>query len=250
LTLRTSLKVEPREDSLLRVKKWLRKYSAAALDLAYPFRCPVCNASVKRSKNFVCENCLGELEGLVSRQKTDDPYGLTLQSEGVEVRALADFEFPLSVLVHACKYKYNPLLLKSLTESLFEFASLEIYGEVLIPVPLHPVRKRERGYNQSKLIAEVFSSKTNIPLEPGLLIRKKPTQGQAGLHKDARHLNVKGAFEVPEKMKSELFRKRIVLVDDVCTTGTTLSECAAPLIDAGASCVSAVVLGIRELKLK
>lgn len=245
----TLLSTELQKTIRSRYEKWITCYKEAALRLLYPGRCPVCNTSNNCEKAFICSNCLGELEGLVPLQNGTAPSELGIHGEGVEIQALAYFESPLTHLVHTCKYTYNPYLLRSLTKSLLGFYTGDIRGDFFIPVPLHPVRQRERGYNQSRLIAEALSSKTGIPLEPGLLRRGKITRIQAGLQKDARYANVKDAFEMPGKTGRNLEGRHPVLVDDVCTTGATLSACAAPLIDAGATRVSAVVLGIRKMKV-
>lgn len=115
-------------------------------------------------------------------------------------------------------------------------------ADVLVPVPLHKKRLRKRGYNQSALIARLFSAKTGIRVDETLLLRAKSTKTQTALHVDARQKNVKNVFTArPCK------GLRIILVDDVKTTGSTLSECAKTLKRAGAERVYALAACADEL---
>ena len=112
-------------------------------------------------------------------------------------------------------------------------------ADVLAPVPLHPRRLRQRGYNQSALLAQELSSLLELPLEQELLVRVRNSQPQVDtLSREERRANVAGVFAagaVPS-------RTRVMLIDDVATTGSTLLECAAALKDAGAFRVHGLVL--------
>ncbi len=108
---------------------------------------------------------------------------------------------------------------------------------VLVPVPLHRARERERGYNQSQLLAHALGKRTGLPVV-SILARTRHTSSQA--HGDAagRWLNVRDAFELKRQLELAC---AVVLVDDVCTTGATLDECAKVLSAAGVGKVSALV---------
>lgn len=112
--------------------------------------------------------------------------------------------------------------------------------DIIIGVPLHNRKKRERGYNQSELISRVLSREIGIPVVSGLLKRIRDTQPQSLLPRHKRHLNVKGAFCLKEADK--VADKAVLLVDDVLTTGSTLNECARVLKNAGAKKVTAAVI--------
>ena len=101
--------------------------------------------------------------------------------------------------------------------------------DMIIPVPLHPKKKKKRGYNQSDCIAEGLSQSLQIPYYSDLLIRTVNTQTQTKKHKDERWENVKGVFDVqnPEQLQG----KHVLLVDDVITTGATIEHCALSLIE-------------------
>jgi ComF family protein len=104
-------------------------------------------------------------------------------------------------------------------------------ADLIVPVPLHPKRQAERGYNQSALLARELSRQVGLPVAPAELVRTVRTRPQVGLNRDERRANIAGAFRCAGKVTD----LRIVLVDDVCTTGATLEACAAELRSAGAA---------------
>lgn len=113
----------------------------------------------------------------------------------------------------------------------------------LVPVPLAPVRERERGYNQSALLARALAARWAIPVWEDCLSRVRATATQTRLTPDQRRHNVSGAFRASRGAASRLRGTHLVLVDDVVTTGATLSECATTLFDAGARIISIVTFG-------
>jgi ComF family protein len=117
-----------------------------------------------------------------------------------------------------------------------------IQGDFITPVPLHPARLRERGYNQASLIAKILSEAITIPLAPNELERVRHTPRQSELGQKDRFTNIQGAFKM--KPSSELMGKRIILVDDLLTTGATASEAAKTLKAAGAVEVTVIALSI------
>jgi ComF family protein len=102
---------------------------------------------------------------------------------------------------------------------------------VLVPVPLHPRRLRERGFNQSELLAQALGRRSGLVVAPEALVRRKETPPQTGLTAAARRSNVSGAFTV--RRRSRVAGRVVVLVDDVVTTGATARACAAALRAAG-----------------
>ncbi len=111
-------------------------------------------------------------------------------------------------------------------------------ADIIAPVPLHPSRLAERGYNQSALLARVLAAEVGVPLDERLLIRHRATAHQVGLGQAERTRNVTGAFAC----RGAAAGKRVMLVDDVATTGATLEACAVALREAGATNVAALTL--------
>jgi ComF family protein len=151
---------------------------------------------------------------------------------------------PGADLIHGFKYAGARSLAQVLARR-----SLDAFGKVnpsvpdfIVAVPLHPARLRQRGYNQSQLLAEELTLLTGVITAPGLLVRDRATRAQATLPPERREANVSGAFVV--RYPEVLVGKAVTVVDDVATTGATLRACAGPLLDAGASRVTAVVAAI------
>lgn len=107
--------------------------------------------------------------------------------------------------------------------------------DVVVPVPLHPARLRERGYNQAELIAKPLARKLHLPLGPYLLVRTKPRPSRLLLSRRERWLTVRGAYEIRKGARVD--NLRVLLIDDVFTTGATLDACARALKKAGAKSV-------------
>lgn len=117
---------------------------------------------------------------------------------------------------------------------------------IIMPVPLHPKRLRERGFNQSQLLAKQVAGQTDIPIDFLSLRRIRYTFPQAGLHKDERKKNVYHAFSL--RNQPGIKGKTILLIDDVATTRNTLNECARELLLSGAKSVLGLVLAIASLE--
>lgn len=157
-------------------------------------------------------------------------------------RSLVAFDTAAKRLVHAMKYGDMHAAaadLAALAEKSAVFAG-HLRGAVLVPVPLFPKKLNERGYNQSRILAKELSRRIPETAFEELIVRVRDTGTQTRLSADARRGNVRGAFAVPEKLKKRVRKTaRYVVVDDVFTTGSTLSECALALKKAGAEIVDA-----------
>ncbi|MFZ2089736.1 MAG: ComF family protein [Desulfobaccales bacterium] len=196
--------------------------------------CPACEARVEWVASPLCP-CCGRVFPV--RAGADHLCG-PCQSEPppfARARAAAIYDKneddPPSLAIKAFKYSRRldmlPVMHHWLRRPLC--LNLVIESDLLTPVPLHPRRLRQRGFNQALLLAQAFPE---IPLERELLVRQRHTPPQAGLNPKERRDNVKGAFAVP---RPELVKGRtILLIDDVFTTGATVRECARVLRRAGA----------------
>ncbi len=146
-------------------------------------------------------------------------------------------------MIHAFKYNQRTHLRYPLALLATEGMSGIMTGHaahLIVPVPLHISRLRQRGFNQAVLLGKVMSQQLSLPLLPDALVRTKRTEPQIKLSAAERRLNVKGAFTV--KRADSVVGKRILLLDDVMTTGSTMDECAKELKKAGASAVIAATI--------
>jgi ComF family protein len=148
-------------------------------------------------------------------------------------------------IVHALKYEGWARVADQMADRMARLSwPADVVEEraALIPVPLASARKRERGYNQSELLARGLSRRWRIPVLDGVIARLRATESQTRLTPEQRQGNVAGSFQIGEGMNS-LVGAHIILVDDVVTTGATLNECAKVLYKAGARIISYVTFG-------
>lgn len=214
----------------------IRHSIGLGLDLLYPPRCGGCGAA---GQGWWCPACAaGEAplgEAGITRARLDDGRPL------LEI-AWARFGPPLREGIHALKYGGSPQLAGPFGERMAQAWQAGAAGwtaDLIAPVPLHAARQRERGYNQSERLAEVVARVIGCPLERAALARLRATAQQAQLDRDARQANVAGAFAArPDRVSG----RRVLVIDDVYTTGATLRSCAAALYAAGAADVAALTL--------
>lgn len=224
----------------------LRGLGALTLDFAFPPVCLACGDAVG-TPDGLCAPCWG---GLVPISPPFCPVlGLPFAAdmgETVSIQALADppvFDRARSAvaynemagrLIAKLKYADRPeiaLYCARMTAA----AGGDMLGEdaVLVPVPLHAGRQRQRRYNQSSELARALAGLANRPVAYDLIVRHKATRQQVGLSARARAKNVEGAFRVAPRARDRLGGARVVLVDDVLTTGATVSAAARALKRAG-----------------
>jgi ComF family protein len=149
--------------------------------------------------------------------------------------SLGPYEGPLRVAVHELKYRGRRRVAGRLAEAMAREAGargLFDVDAVLVPVPLHPRRKRERGFNQAELLAAELGRRLGVPVAASALVRRACTPAQTGLSAAERRKNVAGAFAV--RRRAQVVARVVVLVDDVVTTGATARACARALREAGA----------------
>ncbi len=216
-----------------------------ALDLLFPLSCLGC----RREGKLLCQDCADNLPRLKTPycRVCAEPNARSLcrWCSGIApgfdgLRAPYLMEGPLREAVHALKYRGIRAAAPQLAELLANFMkSHSIPGEELVPVSLHPRRLRERGYNQSELLAKELSKRTGLPVNAGALIRARDSGPQVRtVSRERRRENVSDSFQC----KNDMTGRRLILIDDVATTGSTLSACASVLKAAGAASVWALVL--------
>ncbi|MEE8430458.1 MAG: ComF family protein [Candidatus Desulfatibia sp.] len=215
-----------------------------------PFLCRVCSKDFVAAVSPMCTVC-----GIMfqSREGEDHICGECLTSPKLfgMARSLGAYERALMAVIHRMKYAGKVQVARPLGKLLF-FAFIRYWGisriDLVIPVPLHASKIRKRGFNQSFLLVRGWASmaealKIELPfikVDGRIFIRKRWTEPQTGLDKKKRLKNIKNAFGVSESAKME--GKRILLVDDVYTTGATVNECAKVLLGAGARRVDVLTL--------
>jgi ComF family protein len=153
---------------------------------------------------------------------------------------------PASSIVHALKYGGWSNVAEAMGERMSRISwPLDVVEErsALIPVPLASARKRERGYNQSELLARGLSTRWKIPVWTNVLFRARETDSQTRLTPEERQGNVAGSFRISGDGKEMMSGAHVIVVDDVVTTGATLNECGKALFDAGARIISYVTFG-------
>jgi ComF family protein len=218
------------------------------LDLIFPPRCTFCDSF---SRDPICSKCKDSVRFI------SPPFcnicGIPFRSEAVSNHTCGEcmkkrryFSWARGVLVYndvsanaiqRFKYGRDTTYSKALGSIISSYPDLEGF-DVIIPVPLHVRRLRERGFNQSLLLAKEVGKRCRIPVDPFALKRIRWTEPQVNLSGKDRKINVKGAFKVHGDLKG----KRVLLVDDVYTTGATVGECSKVLKKSGAKDVCILTL--------
>jgi len=215
--------------------------------LFFPNYCLACNATLVKGEEIVCTSCISEMPQTDHHLYRENTLQARLAIRIPVVHAMAFFKFAKSSrvqhLLHALKYKNHPeigVMLGKVYGTRLNDAELSSEFDLILPVPLHESRKRKRGYNQSAKFAEGLSEKLNIPFSDSLLTRARNTQTQTKKTRFSRWQNVSDVFLV--RNISGIKGKRILLVDDVITTGATIEACGQTLINNGCCSLSIACL--------
>jgi len=229
------------------------------LDILLPTSCSFCNDPVGDSNvPFFCSTCWGDFAPILGPvcprcgRPFESPEALAHSPEHTclacrqkpplfdQALAVGYFEGPLREAVH--QFKYRPC--RSLGKPLGDWMAINVRMlnniDLVMPVPLHTKRLKERGFNQALLLAHRMSETHHIPYSCDNLYRARPTRPQVELTGVERIRNVAGAFAL--RKPEEVVDRSIVLIDDVFTTGATMNECASVLKEAGAAQVTAFTL--------
>lgn len=215
----------------------------AFLSLFYPDYCVGCSRSLIKGEEILCTHCLLELPKTNHLTEPENSMKLRLSSRIPVCNAFAYLKFRktgvVQHLLHQLKYNGHPevgvRLGKILGRELIN-VGFENQFDLIIPIPLHKTKKQRRGYNQSAKFAEGLSLSLNIPFDDSIVVRISKTSTQTRKTKLERWENVKDVFKV--KTPTSVNSKRILLVDDVMTTGATLEACANKLYESGCQNVS------------
>ena len=225
----------------------------AAVSLLYPATCTICGTNV-RTGEYLCDGCETKIVRIVAPfcQTCSEPFEGSISSvfscANCSHRVIY-FDAAVAAyrgrgivreVIHEFKYgrqiHLRHLVARWLRAALDDERVREIPFDLIIPVPLHAARQRERGFNQASLLADLLSAQTSIPCRP-LLERIRYTTTQTALDRSERMENLHNAFRL--RKNANVRGLRVLLIDDVLTTGSTLSECARVLKRAGAISVYA-----------
>lgn len=231
-----------------RMARTLRAVCAAVVDTALPMTCPACGLLTGNSRGL-CVGCWSSLRFLeepwCDRLGTPFPYDLgpgTLSAAAIadppvfaRVRSAVAHEDKAAALVHALKYA-DRTELGPLIAALMARAGRELLpaADLIVPVPLHRMRLLSRRYNQSAVLSRELAILTGKTHAPTVLVRKRATRQQVGLSREGRAENVRGAFLVPSAARKRVAGSSVLLIDDVFTTGATVSAATRALLRGGA----------------
>jgi ComF family protein len=209
---------------------------ADLLDLIYPNLCFICGETLLKSESHICLSCLNNIPRTNYHLLTDNPVEKRFWGKAPIFRGTSFFFFqkgsPFQKLLHELKYKGN----KEIGEILGRYAAAELLNspdfcsiDIIIPIPLHPKRFAQRGYNQSEWIGKGLSAVLDKPQDTNTLKRVKQTTTQTKKSVFERFENTEGIFELSGA--KELEGKHLLLIDDVLTTGSTLNAAINTLLN-------------------
>ncbi len=232
--------------------QYFKRYINEVLDLIYPKICIFCKEKIPSSfENYLCEKCLKGLNKLNPPYCVSCGIPITVQIFGDVIikcpeciashyyfkrgYAASLYDGLIKECIHNFKYNSHTYLGNTLADIMTEFAFKNIHLnkiDCIVPVPLHWKKMRDRGFNQSAILGKTLSKRTGIYFCDKGLSRVKSMPAQVKLSRNERIKNLKGAFIVKEP--KYFIDKKILLIDDVFTTGATMNECAKTLMDVGA----------------
>ena len=240
------------------------KTKRAILGIFFPrnIQCVFCNKDLFPHEKFVCDFCKQKLPNITNKvcqmcgEEIYDLSSVCLRCKTSRLQYLdmerARFKYVGKIKSYIVRFKFDNCkwLRDYFSYEIFE-AFKEYYSntkiDCIVPVPLHPKREKERGYNQAVLLLDKFEE-CGYKLELNNLIKQKQTSLQVSLNKEQRMKNLDGCFTVVDI--SKIKDKNVLLVDDVFTTGSTMEECARTLKRAGAKCVFGLTLAKTKNKIK
>lgn len=231
----------------------ITQFIGDALHLIYPNVCICCEQMLTEEEQYICKKCNGEFDRFSMPNESSDEMLVRLQGNFPGQKAISDAvscyryhkDGLLQKAIHSMKYEGLRSLAvqfgRALGEKILKERTDAKY-EAIVPVPLHRIKKIERGYNQSELLATGISAELQIPVLAGAIERVKYTTSQTGFNLSKRTENMSEAFRCP----NELNLTNVLLVDDVFTTGSTLFSAAQPLQNAGVGKITIATLAVAQ----
>jgi ComF family protein len=226
------------------------KILSETFDFFLPRLCPVCSKKLELNEDTVCKDCLSKIK-FVEDERLEYEFKKKFKDKkiisGFKAACIFEKDRELQNIIHVMKYqnrfKTGTFLGKLIGKRLIKYI-INWNIDLISPVPLHSLKKAERGYNQSLYISKGLSKELSIPFSNKTIKRKKFTKSQTRLNILEREKNVKGAFSTGNSKR--IREKNILLIDDVITTGATINECGSVLLKNGAKTVYAASVAIAD----
>ncbi|HTY12526.1 MAG TPA: ComF family protein [Bacteroidota bacterium] len=233
----------------------LRAIGAPAKEFIFPPLCFSCNARLAETESRICSACWRSIERVGPEDETVQVLRERFSAEGSVDDFISCYYFEeqgvFQQLVHSLKYnavtRFGAELGSHLGKAIQEHLD-ESSIDGIIAVPLHKLKQRERGYNQSEFICKGISQTIGRPVMLSLVTRSKYTVSQTHLTAEERKQNVGGAFTIHPRKKGWISGKTLMVVDDVITTGSTIQAMAKLLKEAGAAKIIAASAGLAKLE--
>jgi ComF family protein len=227
----------------------LKRMGNGALDALYPPLCVACNTITNEAASL-CPACWRDMPFITRPfcERLGSPFAVDIGGSLLSPAAIADppvFRFARAValhkgaaqdMVHKLKYGDRQELAKAMARMMASAGGeLTSTAQVIVPVPMHWTRLVHRRFNQAAVLARVLAAQVGLPLESEALMRRKRTPTQVRLTKAERQQNLQGAFAVRPEARHLISGRRVLLIDDVVTTGSTANAAASVLLRAGAT---------------
>jgi len=231
------------------------------VNLLFPSKCMFCGAIVSDNGGNICGKCLSEINRIdfdaacrICGRPSETGQSCRSCASGtnrfIRNAALSYYYGKFQPVIFKYKYggikRYGKDFARLIYTGMFDGYISGLHADCFIPVPLYVGRMKSRGFNQAELIARNLSDLTGIPTVGNNLVRIRETKPQSRLNARERRINVDGAFRVSDP--SALKGKRLLLIDDIFTTGATLDECAKILLSAGANAVFGLTLLVTDIE--
>ena len=218
------------------------------LQFFFPELCVSCGQVLNSQEKVLCMECLFHIPRTNFHRYDDNPVSQLFWGRVKIEHASSFFYFSkgssYQSLIHKLKYHGRKDIGVEMGKLFGSELRMTVFskGDLIVPVPLHPLKHKKRGFNQSEMIAAGLSSTLNLPVNSSVLFRSESTETQTRKSRFDRFANVEGKFVVRDK--TELEGKHIILADDVVTTGSTLESCAAVLLEISNTRVSILTLAV------
>ncbi len=203
-----------------RERSYIKDIIPFIINIIYPSQCNVCRNKLKYDENIICRECIAELDYKLLREQN-----FQIDDNSIHISVFS-YENIVKDILHLFKFNQYQPLGKILTERALFFTDKTVFDkyDFLLPVPLTSKKRKERGFNQTEIIAKIISKETNIPIL-SIIKKEKETMPQSILSKTEREKNLRGVFSIIKKTDRKTYdNKSILIVDDVLTTGSTFKE--------------------------